>query len=399
MNNYSKFKLILILSSFIICFAFGLDVYIPILPQMTKLFNTTPYMTHLTMSAFLLSIAVGQLFIGPISDQIGRQKVLIGSAFLFAIASAACILSKDIYWLISMRILSGIGACGMLVTAFAVVRDIFSHEESAKMYSFLNGATGTSPTFAPILGGYLYSYFGWQSVFLALSVFGIWAFILSTKFVKETLEPSRRVKVNGQIFKRYFHILKNRQFLTFTTIAGLSQAVFFGFFSISPYIIIELLEISPQQFGYYFAFFGLVLCAGGFISGKLIEKTGLMNALAIGLIIEMIGGLMMLSWSIAAPVSLLNFLLPMVVACSGAIVLCGGALSLAVEPFKDFAGTASAAFGSIEFGICSLMGSLVMLFSTASLIPYATLIIGSALFSGILFSHHLISSKEAVIKT
>lgn len=385
MKKYSQFQIVLILMPFVMSFAFGLDIYIPILPQMTQIFNTTPALVQLTMSLFLFAMALGQLVIGPLSDQFGRKKVVLISSLLFTIGSLACTHCMDINWLIAMRIISGVGACGMLVTSFAIVRDICSNEESAKLFSFLNGAIGISPTFAPIIGGYLATLWGWQSVFIALAVIGIYSFGMAYFFVQETHELQNRVKLNRGIINRYSQIYKNPQFLTFTAIAGCSQGVFFGFFSISPFIIIDILGVSTQYFGYYFALFGLVLCIGGFASAKLIEKCGVNNTFKIGIGLMFLGGLSMLIWYLLAPLSLSSFLLPMVIACTGAIFLIGSSVSVALEPFPTIAGTASAAFGCLEFGICSTVGSMLMLFPVTSVLPYAICILLMSLFSGTLF--------------
>ena len=230
MKNYSISKLILILTPFVFSFAFGLDIYIPIVPQMTEIFSTTPSLIQLTLSLFLLITGLGQLFIGPLSDQFGRKKIFYASSFLFGAGSLACAFTDQISWLIVARLISALGACGMLVNSFALVRDLYVGNEGAKIYSFLNGAIGISPTFAPILGGYLNLYFGWQSIFVFLGLIGIGSLLITKFYIEETHPEDMRVNFDGQVFKRYFNILKNRQFLTFALIAGCQSSVLFSFF-------------------------------------------------------------------------------------------------------------------------------------------------------------------------
>ena len=194
MNNMKMFQVILILLPFGLSFAFGLDMYVPIIPQMSEIFNTTPSMVQLTLSLFLLTTGLGQLFIGPLSDQVGRKKILTLSSLLFVFGSLMCAYSTTIGWLIGARICSSLGACGMLVTTFALVRDLFTGNQSGQMYSFLNGAIGISPTFAPIFGGYLALYFGWQSIFFSLALLGIIAFLITGFFVEETHRRKRGLK-------------------------------------------------------------------------------------------------------------------------------------------------------------------------------------------------------------
>lgn len=386
MKHYKHSQFILILTPFVFSFAFGLDIYIPIVPQMSQIFYTTPAMVQLTLSLFLLMTGLGQLFIGPLSDQWGRKRVFYLSSFFYAVGSIGCALSTTIYELIAARLVCSIGACGMLVTSFAIVRDLFSNEQSAKMYSFLNGAIGISPTLAPIIGGYLSFYFGWKSVFYFLASIGFFALFITRYFIQETLSMEKRIKLDRAIFKRYIQICSHREFMIYSLLAGLAEGVFFCFFSISPFIIIDRLGIPTHIFGYYFAIFGSVIGVGGFVSGKLIEKVGVLQTIKLGILLMFFGGVSMLVWSHLGGLSLEGFLFPMVIACTGAMFLIGSSASLALEPFPLIAGTASAAFGAIEFTISALAGSILMLYPVHSTIPYGLAIVFLALGSLLLFS-------------
>ena len=384
--TYNPVYLILLLTPFVFSYAFGLDIYIPILPEMTRIFQTTPSMVQLTMSLFLFTIGIGQLFIGPLSDKWGRKAIFYLSSIFFAFGSLGCAFVPTIEWLIGMRVISSIGACGMFVNSLAVVRDLYAKEESAKIYSYLNGAVGISPTFAPILGGHLACNYGWQSVFFFLAMAGIFSFFIALFFIKET----RQVKCQPTtILNAYRKIFSTSQFLTYAVLAGLAESVFFCFFSISPFILIELHQISPNNFGYYFAAFGLVLSLGGFIGGKLIDKVGIPKTITLGVSLILIGGGSLLFCHYEAPLSLAGFIAPTVIACMGAMLLLGGSASLALEPFAAYAGTASAAFGSMEFGISSIVGSILLLFPTSTTLPYGIFI----LLLGILSSYLSLKRK------
>jgi MFS transporter, DHA1 family, chloramphenicol/florfenicol resistance protein len=385
MHKYKISQLVFILTPFVFSFAFGLDIYIPIVPQMAEIFNTSPALIQLTLSLFLFITGVGQLVIGPLSDQFGRKIIFYWSAACFTIGSIGCVLSPSITWLIIARLISSLGACGMLVTSFALIRDLYNSEESAKIYSFLNGAIGISPTFAPIIGGYLAVYWGWQSIFFFLAAIGIFSFVNTNLFVQETHPNDLRVRMDKNLFIRYWQIFANKQFLIYSAIAGFAEAVFFCFFSISPFIIIDELGIPTQEFGYYFAAFGMVIAVGGFASGKVIEKIGIQPTIAMGIILMLIGGISMLVWDYLDALSLQGFLFPMIIACTGAMFIIGGSASAALEPFGLIAGTAAAAFGAVEFSISAFIGSLLMFFPTSSTIPYGIIIVLMSTFSLFLF--------------
>ena len=375
MKNYKIYQLVLILTPFVFSFAFGLDIYIPIVPAMAETFNTSPALIQLTLSLFLFITGAGQLVIGPLSDQFGRKAIFYFSAACYAIGSLICAFSTDITSLIFGRIISAVGACGLLVTSFALVRDLYSSEDSAKIYSFFNGTIGISPTFAPIIGGYLAIYFGWQSIFIFLTLIGLISYAIVHRYIQETHPKEKRVKANLAVFKRYGTIFANPQLLINSIISGCGESVFFCFFSISPFIIIDLHGVPIQEFGYYFAVFGAVIAVGGLTSGWIIEKLGVGATMAIGIVLMILGGVSMLIWHYFYEISLSGFLIPMALACTGSVFLIGGAASRALEPFGRMAGTAAAAFGALEFAIASIVGSLLMLFPTTSAVPYGIFIV------------------------
>lgn len=385
MKTYSTSRLLLLFTPFVFSFAFGLDIYIPIVPQMITVFDTTVSMVQLTLSLFLFVTGAGQLIIGPLSDQWGRKKTFYLSSALFILGGLGSAFSSGIYELIFARIFSAFGACGLLVTAFAVVRDLYEKEESAKMFSFLNGAIGISPTLAPILGGYLAFYFGWQSVFIFLSLLGCYSLISTKFFIKETHPKELRSQLNLAFLKRYGAIFIHPRFLKYALITGLTEAVFFCFFSISPFIIIELLGVETHLFGFYFSTFGLAIAFGGFAGGKIIEKLGIHKTILLGLSFVLSGGLFMAIAHVLFGLTLEGFLLPMALACIGAMFSLGGSAALALEPFGEIAGSASAAFGAMELCLASIIGFLLMSFEVHSALPYAVTIITAGVLSLFLF--------------
>ncbi len=386
MKNYSTPQIIAILTPFVFSFALGLDIYIPIVPEMLNIFNTTPGMIQVTLSLFLFMTGFGQLFIGPLADQFGRKIIFYLGSVLYALGALGGAFSEHIYMLIFSRFICAIGACGMMVTSYALIRDLFSSDESAKMYSYLNGAVGISPTFAPIIGGYLAYLLGWKSVFYFLTAVGVVSIIITRFYIRESLPVQNRVPMDKTIWKRYLHIFTHRQFLIYSLIAGIAEGIFFCFFSISPFIIIETLEVPAHAFGYYFAVFGSVIALGGFASGKIIEKINVESTMNLGFLLMLLGGSCMLAWQYIDGLSLTGFLIPMAVACTGAMFVVGGSAARSLEPFGAIAGTASAAFGAAQFGTSSIAGSLVMIFPLDTSIPYALMIVIMTLLCYGLFS-------------
>jgi Bcr/CflA subfamily drug resistance transporter len=394
MNKLKIWELIAIFSPFVLSFAFGLDIYVPVVPQMTQVFATSQSLVQLTLSLFLLFTGIGQLVVGPLSDQYGRRPIFFASSSAYIGGALICALAPNIYILIIGRVATSLGACGMLVTSFAVVRDLYSGDTSAKIFSFLHGAIGISPTFAPLIGGYLALFFGWRSVFLFLVFLGVLALFITNKFIQETHEIKSRVIVNKNLLNIYRDIFSNYDFLVYAILAGCAEGVFFGFFSTSPFLIIHELGVSSDNFGYYFAIFGSVIGCGGFLSGHIISYWGNKTTMHLGIALMSIGGITMLIWHYIAGLSLVGYLLPMVIACTGAVFLLGSAAAFALEPFSKTAGTAAAALGAVEFGLSALIGSLIMLFPTTSTLSYSWAIIILALISCGLLSFRWLHKQQ-----
>lgn len=385
MKKFTTLQLVFIFTPFVFSFAFGLDIYIPIVPQMTGIFNTSAARVQLTLSLYLFLAGTGQLLLGPLADRFGRKPLFYISSLSFALGSLLCAISPTIVLLIVARLVSAMGACGMMVTAFATVRDLFHDDESAKMFSFLNGAIGISPTFAPILGGYLAFNFGWQSVFIFLTLLGFVAFFIAYRFIEESCDKSQRIAIDKTIMARYWQILTTREFIINATLAGFAEGIFFGFFSTSPFILIEEIGIPSEQFGFYFAFFGCSIAFGGLLSGRLITKERLNTLLASAIGMIFLGGTSMLACAFLSSLTITGYLLPMIIACSGSMFLLGAAASAALAPFAQMAGTASALFGAVQFAISALIGTVVMLFPTSSTVPYGISIVVIACLSALLF--------------
>lgn len=375
MKEKSIFGLLLILSPFVFSFAFGLDIYVPIIPKMMSIFHTTQNLVQLTLSLFIGFIGLGELFLGPLSDQIGRFKTSILSASLFAIGGALSAISINITMLIIARIICALGASGLIVVAFAIVRDLFEGNKSAQMFSYLNAAIGISPTFAPIIGSYLAVSYGWSSVFWFLAGLGLVTLAIGLFLIKETHPTHKRIKLDKQIFNRYWTLFKSKEFSKYILYSGLGVSICFSFFSVSSLVVINLLHMSIIKFGYVFAIFGLVIGLGGVLSGYVVGKLGINKTIKIGIIMISLGGILMAAAEILWGLSLWGFMLPTVIACTGAVFLVGAGAAGAMTPFPHIAGTAAACLGCSQFVVASIIGSVLMVFPVTSSLSYAITII------------------------
>lgn len=373
MNNkkYSALRLVLLLSPLVVVLAFAMDIYVPALPHISILFSVSAAEMQMTLTVFMLTSGLMQLIVGPLSDHYGRKPLCIVMIFVFAFGTILCSFSHTLEALILSRIVQAIGACGMMVVGFAIVRDVFSGVQSAEVYSFLNGIIAFSPMFAPFVGGYLDVYYGWPATFLALLVLALIALITTIFGLSETLPLSRREKFNRSIFKTYFKIGSNLVFIIYTLATCIGLSYLYLFCSISSYIIIRLLHIPEIHYGYYFCFMGISFFIGSFLSGALISKLGIYRTLLLGFMITLVGGIIMTAWYFITGLTINNFIWPMLLIGIGGTFCLGAGSGGLMEPFSDNAGSASALSGAARFVFSAAIGFLVIHNSLSSTLPLA----------------------------
>src|SRR6185312_5839552 len=163
------------------------DMYLPSLPDIVRLLGGTTAQGQLTISAYLVGFAAGQILYGPLSDRHGRKPVLIGAIALYCLASLACALSLSLPMLIGARALQALGGCGGIVLARAIVRDLYSGTRAGRELSVIGSVMALAPVLAPIVGGLLHTAFGWRSVFLTLVAAGAAGIAVVCLLLPETL--------------------------------------------------------------------------------------------------------------------------------------------------------------------------------------------------------------------
>lgn len=396
MRNKSVIYVVTVLAPLVFSFALALDLYIPTVPEIAHIFHAQASTVQLTLGLFMLMQGLGQLLFGPLSDHFGRKPVAIASSILFILASLACAVSQNVYDLIIARVFEAAGACGMMVVAFAMVRDLFEKDLSAKVFSYLNSTIAVSPLLAPLIGAYMARWLGWRSNFYLLALIGAACLSLIIFSMQETQSQEHKARFGREVFKRYWHIYRQLYFFPYVLMAGCAISVFFCFFSISPFIIIDMLKVPETHFGYYFAVLGIVFLVGSLLAGQLTPKWGVQRVLLAGVLLVLFGGLMMLVWYRLYGLSLSEFLIPLLFSGLGAAFMAGASAALALERFAELAGTAASLLGATQFMMSSIAAAIMMRGVVTSTQPYAlTLIILGAL-SLLLYGIAGIASKRSV---
>ncbi|WP_419420347.1 multidrug effflux MFS transporter [Legionella sp. D16C41] len=364
-------KLILALTPMVLALPLAMDVYVPAIPHITEVFNTTDTRMLQTLNWFMLSAGLMQLIIGPISDQFGRRIVALWMIAFFAAGSFCCGLAMNVEQLLFYRVIQALGSCGMLVLSFAIVRDLYADEKCARAYSFLNGMISFSPIFATFIGSYLDYYLGWAATFWSLLLIALCAFITMGLWLNETLPRQQRLPVSKELVSQYWFVLRNRNFLVFNLASSIGHSYLYLFCALSPYLIIRCLGIAQTQYGFYFCFMGFSLLFGSFLGGIIVERLGIFRTCLLGYLITLIGGIWMTAWYLLYGLSVYNFIYPMLLIGTGGTFCMGAGAGGAMSPFDEAKGTAAAAIGSSRFLFAGLAGYFLINNTVSSTLPLA----------------------------
>ena len=352
---------------------FSVDMYLPAFPSMAENLHVSPGEVERTLAAYLIGLALAQIFYGPLADRYGRKPPLLVGLALYMIASMACALTHDIHTLTAWRIVQAMGGAAGIVIPRAVIRDHYNTQESARAMSLLMLIMGLAPILAPLAGGQLLRIADWRSLFWFMMCAGgiLLGFVLFT--MKESLTPERVVPLRWRtILHNYRELLKHRGFLAHSLAGGFGQAGMFAYIIGSPRIFIELYGVSPQHYGFLFGANAMGLILGSQVSARLLRtyaphqlQPRALNAL---LIISLIAIALTLTGLITLPLLMLCLIGYM--ASQGFVNPNSAALALSEQGKR--LGVASALLGTLQFSCSATAGLIISSWQTSSPLPLTT---------------------------
>jgi DHA1 family bicyclomycin/chloramphenicol resistance-like MFS transporter len=266
--------------------ALSLNIFLPSLPAITKEFGASYGVIQFLISGYLLSTALVQLVAGPLSDLYGRRPVLLGGIALFVVASAICATATNTVVLLAARILQASVVAGFAVSR-AAIRDMSSNEGAASKLGYITMGMAVAPMIAPMIGGFLQEYIGWQAAFWALCAAGLFTWLLCWLDLGETNTNKSRSLLT-QIHS-YPTLLRSRRFWAYSACAGFGSATFFAMLGGAPFVGHQIYGLSPSEFGIYFLFTPLGYMVGNFITGRFAHLFGIYRMMIAGTLITAVG--------------------------------------------------------------------------------------------------------------
>lgn len=358
---------ILILVGIVSAFGpFVTDFYLPALPALGSYFTTSASMVQLTLTVSMIGLAIGQLFIGPLSDRYGRKMPLIVSLILFILSTIGCLGSTTIGQFLVFRFIQGIAGAGGVVISKSIATDLYEGKQLARFFSMLSSVQGLAPICAPVLGGLLLTVTDWRGIFRTLLVIGILLLFTTTRF-RESLQTPITGGLSAA-FKAYLPVMRNRCFMRYVLVQAMAMGVMFAYIAASPFIFQEHYGLSPVVYSLCFGVNALGIMGGSlliirFKDVKAALSLGAKGFLFMSLIVAvlLIGNLSV--WTVEVALFVLLVCLGMILPTS---------TTLALEPVRENSGNASAILGFLTFfvgGVCSPLAGLGnMLVSTSVII-------------------------------
>lgn len=352
------------------------DMYLPGLPTMAEALNTSAASVQLTLTTFMAGLGIGQLIIGPISDGIGRRRLLLGAATITTLASAACALAPGIEFLIVARLIQGLSGGAAIVLARACIADRARGDGAAKLFSIMMVIGGVAPIIAPLLGGLLLGPIGWRGIFWVLTVAGLVMVAGVITLVPETLPPERR---HGGGLKALVanlgYVTGNRRYLGYALSLIFGFGAMFAYISASPFVVQNVLGLSPTQFSMVFAVNATGMVTAAIITTRLLGRVSARTLLIFGVAMLTTGGAAL--FCTAALLHSTNpaaLLIPLFVAISSIGFIMGNATALAQGEVTKAAGTGSALMGAAQFGLAAIVSPIVGIAGPDSAVPMAVAI-------------------------
>jgi DHA1 family bicyclomycin/chloramphenicol resistance-like MFS transporter len=377
-----RHRFLLVLPPLVAFQAISTDLYLPALPSIAADLDADPSSVQLTLSVFLAGFGIAQLLYGPLSDRFGRRPLLLLGTGLYVVASVACMLAGTIGQLILFRFLQAIGASCGPVLGRAVIRDLYSPAEAARILAYLAAAMTLAPVAGPILGGWLTMNFGWRSSFAALALFGL---LLKGGIVLLLPETNRCKDPHAtrpdRLAAGYLRLLLDRAYLGFTLVAALIYGGIFVFISSSSYLMIATVGLSPTTYGFCFAAVVLGYTTGSLLTGCLGSRLSLRTMLGLGAGLGGASGLVGLGMALLAPPSIPAIVLPQAVFMAGAGFLLPNAMARAIGPFPEMAGLASGLLGFGQLAVAAVAGIIASAVYDGTAVPMMTALALTAMAS------------------
>lgn len=350
------FRMALVLGLLSAVGPFAIDMYLPALPQVAADLNTTEAGAALTLTSYFIAFGIAQMIYGPMADAIGRKRPLLIGVVIFAVATVVAALAPTIGWLIAARAVQGLGAATLMVVPRAVIRDVATGPEAARVMSTIMIVISVSPMLAPLTGSLVMAWGGWREIFAVLAAASLVSLGLILFVLPETLHPEHRQPVRvAPMLAGARRLLTDRRFMGLTMIGGFGMASFFVFLSTASFVYTRQYGLSPTGFSLAFAANAIGFFTASQFAAPMASRFGMERVISLAITGFAAFALLLTAivWAgfDALPVVMAGLF--MANACLGLVM--PTAMVMSLDPHPDIAGLASSLGGTFQMLTGALM--------------------------------------------
>jgi DHA1 family bicyclomycin/chloramphenicol resistance-like MFS transporter len=351
----------------------GMHIFVPALPAAAENLHATPAALELTISLYILGLAVGQLVYGPLSDRFGRRPALLAGLSIFTIASIAGLFAPDVHTLVLARFFQALGGCSGLVLARAIIRDTSQPHEAARRLALTNLLVTAGPAVAPLIGSGLSSLWGWRTILMGLSALGVANFVLAWRVLAET-RPEALFVSASRYARDYVGLLRSRQFLGYAVGGACATTSFYAFIACAPFIFVDRLHVASAQVGLYLALLVSGLWLGSLIASRLIARFSLTRFVVVANALSVAAAASFLTLLMFDRATLIGTIATMFVFGVGVGAAAPAALVKAISVNPRVTGTASGLYGSVQMAVGAALVALAGLGANPALASAVVLV-------------------------
>ncbi len=357
----------------------AMHIFVPALPEVARQFDVRPATAQLTLTLYLIGIALGQLVYGPLSDRFGRRPVLIVALWIFLAGTVLAGVAPGIEWLIAARVLQAIGACGGLVLGRAMVRDGAPPDRAARQMALLVMAISVAPALAPLIGGTIAAWLGWRAIFAFLGTVGVALLAFTLLMLPETHRQRVALPHPGAMIAVYARLLALRDFRGHAAGGACMSTSMYAFFASSPFLFVDVLHRPASEVGAYYMVMVAGVTVGSWMASRLTvgARAGMILPAAAALGVTGSGAL--LAIDLAGVLSVPSVLAAVTVFALGAGLASPVATARAISADVRAIGAASGLYGFLQMAFGALCTLLVGIWHADSALPVACILLAASL--------------------
>jgi DHA1 family bicyclomycin/chloramphenicol resistance-like MFS transporter len=335
---------------------FSIDAYLPAFPRIQATLGASPIEVQQTLTAYMLAFAGMVLWHGALSDAFGRRNVILAALMVFAIGTFGCAASHSVHYLWVFRIMQGISAGAGVVVGRAIIRDLYSGAPAARLLSMVTMIFSIAPAIAPVLGGWIVTWFDWRAIFLALFAYTLVLAYMCWQHLPETVPPAQRQPFNPRfIAQSYGAIFSSFLFHMKAGIVALNFAGLFLYISAAPVLLPVHLHLGPSQFAWLFVPTVSGIFLGALVANRMAGKYSFPRQIGIGFGFMLAAVVANVGYHLVLPPALPWTVAPMFFYTFGSSIIAPGATLLALDLFPHIRGTAA----SCQSFVSTLLGAIV----------------------------------------